>query len=225
MGGNQHIQGRIQSGFKPWKFLIAFLVVFFLFAVFLFAIDFVPESPKGTGASGSSQGIVPGLGTTAEASVGELQKFPAEQPVRVQAASVGINTLVVNPASTDINVLDSALLKGAVRYPESALLGEVAPMYLFGHQSYLPVVRNQAFKAFNGLQKLKTGDDIVVYSMSAAYRYRVRSIELVKAEEALIDLSVGTRTLVLTTCDSFGTPSDRYVVKADFVSRTPLATN
>lgn len=212
-----------RSGFKPWEFLVVFLVVFFLFAVFLFAIDFVPESPKGNATPASATNA--GLGTSAIAqAAAQMGKQLPEAPVRIEAPAVGINTPIGNPTSTAVSVLDNALLSGAVRYPDSALLGQNAPLYLFGHQSYLPVVHNQAYKAFNGLQKLKPGDDIVVYSASAAYHYTVRSVERVKADTALVDLSAGARTLVLTTCDSFGTKSDRYEVTADFASRS-LLTN
>src|SRR6185295_12336356 len=109
-----------------------------------------------------------------------------------------------------------------VRYPDSALLGENARMYIFGHQSYLPVVHNQAFKAFNGLQKLKVGDEITVYSASALYHYRVSTVKHVTADQGVIELGSGDRTLTLSTCDSFGTKSDRYIVTAQFVSREAL---
>ena len=115
------------------------------------------------------------------------------------------------------------MLSGAVRYPGSALLGENAPMFLFGHQSYLPVVRNQAFKAFNDLQKLDAGDTIRVYSNTAVYEYEVSTVSLVEAADALIPLVPGEKTLVLSTCNSFGDPGERYVVEAKLISR--ISTN
>ncbi|MBI3573907.1 sortase [Candidatus Kaiserbacteria bacterium] len=152
----------------------------------------------------------------------QVEQFPIEEPVHVKAPSVGIDISVSDPSSTEVSTLDSALLKGAVRYPNSALLGQNAAVYLFGHQSYLPIVHNQAFKAFNGLQKLKAGDEVIVSSQSADYHYRVTSVRLVEASEATIDLSSGARKLILTTCDSFGTKTQRYVVEADFISRNPV---
>ena len=108
--------------------------------------------------------------------------------------------------------LDSALLKGAVRYPTSALLGESAPMLIFGHQSYLPVVKNQAFKAFNSLQNVRAGDDVIVSSATTNYHYRVTSISYVDAGDAEIQIGGGARTLTLVTCDSFGKQkTKRYV--------------
>ena len=155
---------------QPWEFLVAFLVVFFLFCVILFTVDFVPESPGSTLPSSSSGDIAETL-----APAGPQQQYPIENPVRIQAPAVGIDALINNPSSTDANVLDNALLSGAVRYPDSGLLGSTSRMYIFGHQSYLPVVHNQAFKTFNGLQNLKVGDEIIVYSSTAAYHYHVSS--------------------------------------------------
>jgi len=193
---------------KPWEFLTVFLVIFFLMAVALFIVDFVPE-PVTVDSSHDSQTPV-------------VQNYPSEDPVRIVVHKVGIDTQIENPVSTDITVLDDALYKGAVRYPESGLLGDNSTVYLFGHQSGLPVVKNKAFKAFNGIQNLEAGDEITVYSATAVYTYRVASVEKVNAETALIPLNSGSRTLTLSTCNSFGQKSERFVVTSDFVSRVPL---
>ena len=209
MGGNRKLNSLEHVTQKPWEFLVLFLVVFFLLAVFLFAIDFYPESKKEN---------VPDENQTQVAASNAVQ-FPIEAPVRVVVSSVGIDTSVENPTSIDAQVLDNALLKGAARYPESALLGENAGVFIFGHQSGLPVVKNQAFKAFNGLQKVAPGEEIIVYSATARYHYRVVSVEHKSAADALITFGAGERTLTLSTCDSFGAKTDRYVVKAVFTSR------
>ena len=196
---------------KPWSFLAVFLTVFFLMSVFLFVIDFVPEPIIAENADSQTAGALTAL-----------ENYPSEEPVRVVVPAIGLDTAIENPKSTNIQVLDEALLKGAVRYPRSAMLGENATMYLFGHQSGLPVVKNQAFKAFNGIQNLKEGDEVVVYSNTAAYTYRVRLVELVDAGTALIPLDSGKRELTLSTCNSFGQKSERYVVNAAFVSRVEI---
>lgn len=203
----------------PWKFLLVFLVVFFLIAAILFLVDFVPEAPK---VSDNGTAVAEAAGTDAPSLM--ANEHP-EVPVRVSIPAVGINTLVSNPVASDVNALDNALLSGAVRYPESGLLGENARMYIFGHQSYLPVVHNQAFKAFNGLQNLKTGDEITVYSSDAAYHYRVSTVTLTTSDAGQIELGEGSRMLTLSTCDSFGTKSDRYVVTANFISEEPLTSS
>lgn len=199
---------------KPWGFLTVFLAVFFLFSTFLFIIDFVPEPITVTNDSTNTANVL-----------SAVENYPSETPVRIVAKKVGLDTVIQNPESTDIKVLDDALFKGAVRYPKSAFLGENATMYLFGHQSGLPVVKNQAFKAFNGIQNLEIGDEITVYSDTAVYTYLVTSVEMVDAKEALIPLESGQRKLTLSTCNSFGEKSDRIVVNADFVSRVEMSVN
>lgn len=194
------------------RFLAFFFAVFFVTAAVLFAIDFYPEKKAPRELQEDTTGTI---GDTAAASVGEA-------PTRVVIPEIGVDTLISNPTSFDIPTLDNELLKGAVRYPGSALLGENAPVFLFGHQSYLPVVRNPAFKAFNGLQKLEAGDAILVHSDTGVYEYRVRSVSLVDAKNALIPLEDGERRLVLSTCNSFGSPGERYVVSAEYVSRAAL---
>lgn len=211
MGGQntyKHIE-RVTG--KPWAFLTVFLITFFLVSVFLFVIDFVPEpitvdDPDSNSAS----------------AISAVENYPSEKPVRIVAPEIGLDTRIENPDSTDIQALDDALLKGAVRYPQSAFLGDNATLYLFGHQSGLPVVKNKAFKAFNNLQNLEIGDEITVYSDTAAYTYLVTSIEMVKNTEALIPLESGKRKLTLSTCNSFGQKEDRIIVNTDFLSRVAI---
>ena len=214
-GGNRISDDIRRVASRPWAFLTVFLAAFFVLSTVLYSLDFYPE-PKTVAKNTEQTGAVAGAESTAQ--------FPVEAPVRIAIAKIGVDTTVGNPASADISVLDNALLAGAVRYPGSALLGQDSRMFIFGHQSYLPVVRNQAFKAFNGLQKLEWGDEILVYSDTAVYRYRVSSVEHASAKEDWVELEKNDRMLILTTCDSFGQKTDRYVVKAQFVSRE-LITN
>ncbi|MDE2079493.1 MAG: sortase [Patescibacteria group bacterium] len=198
----------------PWKFLAVFLVIFFLISAFLYAIDFVPDVPASQQALTNT--------TTPATAVGQ---WPTESPVRIVASAVGIDAPIENPTSTNLTTLDNELLQGAVRYPGSGLLGENARMYIFGHQSYLPFLHNPAYKTFDGLQQLRAGDDITVFSATAAYHYRVATVTHTTAAAGVVQLGTGARTLTLSTCDAFGSTSDRWEVVAEFVSRTPLTNN
>lgn len=195
---------------RPVAFVGSFLGIFFVSAVMLYLVDFVPEAPKGSVLAAAS-------------STPEVAGVP-EAPTHVRIASIGVDTPVTSPTLNTGEVLDEALLSGAVHYPGSALLNQTGTVYLFGHQSYLPIVRNHAFKAFNDVQKLKPGDTITVSSSSADYTYTVRSVVLVKAANATIALAATGRTLILSTCNSLSSDEgDRYVVTADFISRTTHA--
>ncbi|MEK7125993.1 MAG: sortase, partial [Patescibacteria group bacterium] len=138
--------------------------------------------------------------------------------IKIEISKIGLSAVIVNPTTTDIAALDKELLKGAVRYPTSAKLGEIGNVVLFGHSSYLPVVGNQAYKSFNGIQKLAVGDVVTVYSDNTAYTYSVRNVAEEKADANIaIPLSVSGKILTLVTCNSFGAKEDRFVVTAELV--------
>ena len=183
-------------------FALTFVALFALAFMFLAGVDMLPEPA-------SSQ------------SLSQPDRFAqdpasAELPVRIVAKSIGLDKTTANPASTDVETLDTALLGGTVRYPTSARLGEEGTVLIFGHSSYLPIVRNQNYKAFNGIQKLKVGETVSVYSATAEYRYTVTGVRLANATEDVIELPSTGKFLTLVTCDSFGTKSDRFVVTAQF---------
>lgn len=194
---------------RPVAFGLTFGVLFLLTFVFLVAVDIVPERSSHTREE-STQAVAPAA---------------AEEPVRVVAKAIGLDVAVRNPDSTEVTVLDEALLHGAVRYPTSAKLGAEGNMLLFGHSSYLPIVHNQNYKAFNKIQNLKTGDTVSIYSATAEYRYRVVGVREADASEDVIELSSEGKKLTLLTCDSFGKKTDRFVVEADFVGSYLLVSS
>lgn len=230
---------------RRWAYFSVFLVTFFITFSLLLGVDLVPntvslhpeeESALIAGAQGafveeekkeepatlSASPLVepesarPLLSAdVSDASV--LARLRGEEPTSIEIPSVGIKAEVHNPNSTDIAVLDEALLSGTVRYPTSAKLGTSGNVVIFGHSSYLPIVRNQAFKAFNGIQNLKKGDEIIVYSGTKAYVYAVEEVGEADASADAIPLAVRGQKLTLSTCDSFGAKSDRFIVIADLV--------
>jgi LPXTG-site transpeptidase (sortase) family protein len=198
-----------------FTFLLSFFFVFFFSFSLLSVIGLVPES----GENATDQALA-SLDRERPLSI-----LPAEQeetgndfvPRRVVIESVDIDTSIQNPESRDIQVLDDALLQGAVHYPGSGLLDDRSNMFLFGHSSFLPTVNNQNFRAFNNLEKVKEGDLIRVESTDTVNIYRVVGVRLVDASEALVELGINEKKLTLSTCNSFGSPSERFVVEADFV--------
>lgn len=138
-------------------------------------------------------------------------------PDRIVIDAIDLDVPVGVPASNDISVLDAVLLKGAALYPGSGTLDQERNLLILGHSSHLPIVRNQAYRAFNNIEKLAVGDTIKVFSGSHAYVYRVKNVKLVPAPEAMVRFNTGKRELTLVTCDNFGAKTDRYVVSADFI--------
>lgn len=201
---------------KAIHFWAAFFFVFFLTFSFLFIFNLIPSglsNSLGTFFGYNSQDEnffnskinLSGLNKNNEIS---------EDPVRIVIGKIGIDQIVSNPETTDVEILDSYLLKGVVRYPGSGRLGEKNNLLLFGHSTGLKNVKNQAFKAFNNLGTLVGGDEIAVMSENNAYLYRVTSVKKVSAEEALVKFEAGESKLTLSTCDTFGEKQDRFVVEA-----------
>lgn len=199
---------------RKWSFLAVFIVTFAASVVLLGRLGLLPEAAATAAVAQADP---------APAAPARMPAGP-ELPTRVEAPSIGLSATVSNPMTTAVDILDGALLHGAVRYPTSGRLNENGNVVLFGHSSYLPIVLNQAYKTFDGIQKLKAGDTVTVYSSDAAYTYRVRSMTKESANDAGIPLSVSGRVLTLSTCDSFGKKTDRFVVVADFVESHALAS-
>ena len=201
---------------EGWKlFLFVFGAVLLMSYAILYAVDFIPEPlPEESGAllSADASGSVDGVNVP----VGN------PPPQRIIIDAIGTDVNIVNPESQNIAVLDEALTRGVVHYPGSGNLEDNSNLFLFAHSSYLPVVQNELYRAFNGLNKLVAGDVIRVQSDGYEYRYVVTSVDLVNANEALVELSNRKKKLTLSTCNSFGDPGERFVVEADFLGRVTL---
>ncbi len=202
---------------EKWRFSSVFACVFGGSVFALNTLGLLPETSSPVLAVPEPRSVVSATST--------MPLVHIEEPVRIEIAAISLSVTIANPTTTDIEALDSYLLRGAVRYPTSARLGEAGNVVLFGHSSYLPVVGNQAYKTFNGIQKLAVGDTIMVSSVDTVYTYRVREVAKESAaSNAGISLEKKGRQLTLATCNSFGAKSDRFVVTADFVESHPVST-
>ncbi|MDD5050529.1 MAG: sortase [Candidatus Pacebacteria bacterium] len=209
------------SSFKnKLLFLGIFFAVFFVSFGILYALGFIPLELAPTNEEPSLPSpteIVSASGTSSTPAA----TAQGEEPIRIKIANIGVDSPIRNPSTTDIDALDNELLKGVVHYPGSGYLG-VGNMFLFGHGSNLSVIHNQAFKVFTQIKVLKRGDVIHVLSQTKDYSYIVSKVTLVDASKALVEFSTQRKMLTLSTCDTFGTKQQRYVVEADFSGSTDL---
>lgn len=210
---------------KKWSFFALSLCAFFISVITLGQLDLLPDpsttiaATNDSGAALAASAVVANATTTAQAT-----NTTPELPVKIAIPAISLSATVANPTSTDVDVLDNDLLSGAVRYPTSAKLGVDGNVVIFGHSSYLPIVHNQAYKTFDGIQKLKQGDTITVYSSGTAYTYAVASVTKMDATSSGIPLTVTGKVLTLSTCDSFASKNDRFVVTANFVESHLIAS-
>lgn len=197
---------------RAFAFAVIFIFFFGLTYVFLGLVDALPNPPE------SAQTQAPAETDEPEA----VAQGTQELPVRVVVKDAGIDSKVVNPTSTDLDTLNAAVDEAAMRWPTSGLLGTDGTVALFGHSSHLPIVHNQVYKTFNGIENLKKGAVISVYSGTTEYRYAVTGVRLASADEDVVELPSDGKHLALVTCDNFGSHSDRYVVTADFTGAYAL---
>jgi LPXTG-site transpeptidase (sortase) family protein len=196
------------------KFIIYFAIIFFVAFILLFSLGLVPDSIKNN--EGDSLRT---LWDKAQKKAIDNQinqdTVVAESPTRIVISKIGVDATISNPSTTNVTTLDEYLKLGAVRYPGSGLLG-VGNMFIFGHSTGIRIVNNQAYKTFNNLKDLKSGDIIEVYGSSKIYRYMVSSVVLVDQTRALVEFN-DKNMLTLSTCNTFGTKSERYVVEANYL--------
>lgn len=145
------------------------------------------------------------------------QKTVVGLPTRLIIPSIAVDTKVYIPRSTAIAVLDADLQKGPVYYPGSGTIN-TGNMFIFGHSTGHAVVINKAYKVFNELKNLNPGDIIYVESEGKRFTYKVRSVDKVDKDETLVTFDTKAHLLTLSTCNSFGSKSDRFVVVAEFVN-------
>lgn len=200
---------------RKWSFLAVFMLTFLFSISTAGALDLLPEPSSDEYAKAASETkTLPAAPIIAVAS--------PELPTEIEIPEIGLSEKVSNPTTTNVAALDHALLSGPVRYPSSSKLGEEGNVIMFGHSSYLPIVNNKAFKAFNGIQKLEKGDRVIVTGSAHVYVYAVESVAQEDATVDAIPLSVDGSKLTLATCDSFGEKTDRFVVTATLVETRAL---
>ncbi|MFM2381245.1 MAG: hypothetical protein RLZZ76_10 [Candidatus Parcubacteria bacterium] len=220
---------------------VPFFIVFFIAVLctygILFAIDFIPEpiSEETNAAQARAElekaakreilvtetkvdttSVFEVKQTALENDQKELIAAPDDSalPTRIIIDTIGVDVKVLNPESRDIASLDTALLSGVVRHPDSASFAKDGNMLILGHSSYLPNVMNKNFQAFNGIQKMTWGDKIRVQSEGKEYIYRVQKVTQAKASDITIPFTPGKAMLTLATCNSFGSKEDRFIVEA-----------
>lgn len=200
---------------RKWSFFVIVVLVFVATCGMLSALDLLPTSSQTLKARAD---VVTGPVSLAKDDVA------SEFPTKISIPSLDLETIVSNPTSASLPVLDALLLKGAVRYPTSGLLGtKGSNVVIFAHASYLPIVKNQAYKAFNGIQNLKQGEKIYVSGKDRTFVYLVETVAKADASNAGVPLTVEGNKLTLITCDSFASKNDRFVVIAVLVESYPTA--
>lgn len=211
-------ESKLEQGvvfFFVWMGIAA--ITFGFFAL----IDFLPEKPS-TDVTNEYQ--VEEVEAQSDSDVETVDSFVSNSafPEVIIFDTLDRVVPILNPQTGTVAELDTALLSGVVRHPDSADFRKTGTIFLLGHSSYLPTVHNKNFQAFNGIQKLESGDRIRLRSEDTEYVYSVDRVYEAKASEASVPIQYDEAKLTLATCNSFGSKDDRYIVEANLVSKTAL---
>ncbi|MEI6042284.1 MAG: sortase [bacterium] len=202
-------------------FGLAFLTTLVVFSIFGLIPKELAVSPSGNSSNNlslESQSNTSLFGVDFTKGTDKVQKITTissdDLPVRIVIEKAGVDTKIMNPESSSVTFLDNELSKAPVRYPGSGTLSS-GNIFVFGHSTGFKVVQNQAFKVFNNIKNLKNGDQIMVYSQSGkSHIYSVTDVKEVSKNDTYIKFDASKPSITLSTCDSFGQASDRYVVSA-----------
>lgn len=200
--------------------IFQFVIIFIgIFAGSLFIFSLVGLAPEGWRITNWAFGKKEPNFFLAEENIITIREYKEEKhtrPDRIIISKIGVDTRIEQPETRDVTELDKYLEKGAVHYPGSGSI-EKGNMFVFGHSADLyTYVSNSAYRAFDGVSKLKSGDEIEVIADGETYIYKVRSVKLVDQNNALIKFDNSRRSLTISTCNTFGSREERWVVEADF---------
>lgn len=208
---------------RKWSFLTLTLLIFLFLLAVLALSGLLPDAPKKQSVVQSGADVTLATAPVSRTTLTTSRPLVSvtELPIKIEIPAIRLSVSVSNPNTTNIKLLDKALFSGAVRYPLSAQLGERGNVIIFGHSSYLPFI-SHVYKTFDGIQKLKRGDRIIVSAHKLMYVYYVDSVSKKNARVDAISLAVKGRELTLATCDSFAAKSSRFIVTAHFVDSYPV---
>lgn len=124
---------------------------------------------------------------------------------RIKIPKLDVDVVVVEGTS------QSALRAGAGHYPQTPLPCEIGNVAIAGH-------RTTYGKPFSNIDKLATGDLIILETPIGACTYQVSKAPFVvdKSDFSVIN-PAADRQLTLTTCHPRGSAKQRLIVKAEFL--------
>ncbi len=112
--------------------------------------------------------------------------------------------------------IQEALLLGVVRYPGTAVPGELGNVFLTGHSSNYPWINSHYNSVLALLPKLGVGDEYSIYYNGTLHRYRItKRFEVSPKDVSVLEQPVDRRMSTLMTCTPVGTTLRRLILQAD----------
>jgi LPXTG-site transpeptidase (sortase) family protein len=142
----------------------------------------------------------------------EIKDEWVNEPNRIEIPKMGVIAKITEPK--DKAEMDRLLLESVTYNLGSAAPGEEGNVIITGHSS--APVDNQYAHIFATLNRLKYGDEILVYKDLVQYRYLVREKDFVDADDLSV-ISQERRGLTLITCWPIGTDINRLTIYAQML--------
>lgn len=134
----------------------------------------------------------------------------------LEIPAILLETEIVFPETTNTTVLHDYLDKGVIYYPGSAVIGTKGQSIFLGHSAPPNWPKIKHDWVFSNLEKLKTGDEIIVNLDSIKYIYKVKDKKIIdKGQEIENNLTYLNNVLVLVSCYPPGKDFQRIVVYAE----------
>ncbi len=145
-----------------------------------------------------------------------LARDTAVQKDHLVIPSIGIDAPVFyNTPYTDAV---GQLPDGVVHVDETALPGEVGNTFLIGHSSGYWFQSGQYNQVFALLDKVNSGDTILVNHGGTTFTYRMTSRQIVRPNQVeVLDQPTDQRELSIMTCTPIGTSLNRLIVRAKLI--------
>jgi len=125
-----------------------------------------------------------------------------EAAVRIVIPAIGVDSPVVEGDDWE------QLKKGVGHHIGTANPGERGNCFLSGHNDIFGAV-------FRRLEELELGDEIIVYTQTRSYRYRVKAKRIVDPDDVSVMYPTSTPVLTLMTCYPYLVDTHRLVVVAE----------
>lgn len=131
--------------------------------------------------------------------------------------------VVYDLGSSDEKVVQSALEKGVIHYPNTASPGQQGNAAYFGHSSNNIFNKGKYKFAFVLLHELVPGDIFYLTYGGKVYTYRVYEKKVVEPTDTWVlgPVEGKTATVALITCDPPGTSAHRLVVWGEQITPNP----
>ncbi|MBS9775183.1 sortase [Candidatus Gracilibacteria bacterium] len=118
------------------------------------------------------------------------------------------------------NIFMKELEKGIVRYPGSAVPGEIGNTFIFGHSSNFPWMEGDYNDVFATLGNIEMGDEVIVYYNQKKYIYKITEKQVITpGDVSVLNRNHNKKEISIMTCWPIGTTYNRLLVTGELIEK------